>query len=281
MSLFSSPRSIIPGPLLAPPRLNLLPQAEKKEEFRVRLISTLIRPSAARYSPDPSPSGSKLVQLLSAAACILVPLTLHAQVLSYAGQQSTLTAGSTTPVATAPVAIALDSSGNRYVVNYRQSNITEISAAGTATTIAVPLTDPRSIAVDSGGNLYVADHGTAFVVKVPVGGGAPVNLGHNLQSPISVVVDSADNLYIANSSASRIVKIVQGPTGNAQSLVTGTYTNPVGLALDSSNNLYVTDTGTQTLDKVTFTVTPVAASTVLSGLTNLPTYVAVDASGDV
>jgi sugar lactone lactonase YvrE len=255
--------------------LNLLPEGSdyEKEEFRVLLISASSCLSATLHS------ASKLRRLLLAAsipACFLsLATSLQAQVLSYAGAQSTLAV----TALTAPAAIALDASGNRYIVNHQAANVTEVSAAGAQSTITVALTNPYAIAVDSDANLYIADYGATHIVKVPAGGGTATSVGSGLLHPTGVALDSAGDVYIADGGNARVVKVAA--TSGTQTVIGSGFTNPVGLAIDASNNIYVSDIGAQDLYEISSAGSTITVTTVLTGLTADPYDVAVDHSGDI
>ncbi len=222
-----------------------------------------------------------ILRKVSIALCVLtIPVALRAQVLSYAGAQTTLTVTGLN----APASVAVDASGNRYIVRHNMSNVIEVSASGVQSTISAQLQNPSSIAVGSG-YLYIADYGSSHVVQVPTGGGSEVSLGSGLSHPTSVAVDSAGNVYIANSPNSisnghgYVLKVASN--GATSPLASGTFTTPVGLAVDAAGNIYVSDIGAQSLFKLAITGSTVTPSTVLTGLTDQPQAVAVDSADDI
>jgi trimeric autotransporter adhesin len=127
---------------------------------------------------------------------------------------------------------------------------------------------PMAVAVDSANNLYIVDWGNSRIRKVSNGiittvagtGTAGYN-GDNiaaasaeLNNPYGVAVDSANNLYIADTSNSRIRKVSDGiittiaGTGTAGyngdniAAASAELNGPSGVAVDSANNLYIADT---------------------------------------
>jgi sugar lactone lactonase YvrE len=218
-----------------------------------------------------------ILRKLSIALCILIPpAALRAQVFSYAGKQTALTVTGLS----APASVAVDASGNRFIVRRNASNIIEVSASGVQSTISAGFVNPISIAVDSSDNLFVADYGSSHVIKVPAGGGTEIFLGTGLSHPTSVAVDSQGNPYIADSGNGRVLKIAA--SSGAQSVVaSGTFTTPVGLAIDSGNHIYVSDTGAQKLFEISSIGATVSIATVLTGLTDQPADIAVDSADDI
>jgi len=241
-----------------------------QEEFHVRLksASSCFRPVLAWAKP------------LIASCVLALPVSVPAQVLSYAGSQTTF---SSTDL-TAPAAIALDTSSNAYIVNRNSSNVVKVGASGPPTLITASFTDPDSIAVDSFGNIYVADYGANQVVRLAATGGTTA-IGTGISHPTSVAVDPAGDVYIAGtySGQPQVLKI---PVFGAQTVVaSGFFTNPVGLAVDSLSNLYVTDTGSLTVPQkvreVTITGSQTNVVTLLTGLTNTAKNIGVDPAGDI
>jgi hypothetical protein len=178
---------------------------------------------------------------------------------------------------------------------------------------------PTGVAVDGSGNLYVVDQGFHTIRKVTAGGttttlagnagsfGAPGNGNGSAVrffSPFGVAVDGAGNVYVGDQTNAAIRKI--SPSGSVMTLAgmagvhgssdgTGTsakFSLPTGVAVDGSGNVYVADTNNHTIRKVSAAgvVTTYAgrageAEHIDGSLTNarfrLPRGVAVDSGGNV
>ncbi|OQW90457.1 MAG: hypothetical protein BWK78_06975 [Thiotrichaceae bacterium IS1] len=137
-----------------------------------------------------------------------------------------------------PTGVALDSSGNLYIVDAGNKRIRKVSTNGIITTVAGnglegfggdngPATDaqldsPNDIALDSNNNLYIADVWNARIRKVSTNG---------------IITTVAGNGSVGFSGDN-------GPATSAQ------FNQPVGVALDSSNNLYIVDFGNARIRKV-------------------------------
>lgn len=140
----------------------------------------------------------------------------------------------------APEGIAVDSSGNLFVVDALNSTIRKISPAGMVTTFAgapgitgsadgvgsvARFNVPFGLAVDASDNLYVADKVNETIRKItPAGsvttlGGSPNVAGADdgtgqdarFRSPEGLVVDSQGNLYLADATSHSIRKGYPAP----------------------------------------------------------------------
>ena len=216
---------------------------------------------------------SKLALALVAVSLALLPASLTAQSISYAGMQSVL------PVTglEAPLGVAVDGAGNRYIANNGSTNITEIAANGTQTTIPSTLLYPAEIASDAAGNLYVADTGNARVLRIAAGGGAQTPVGTGWVSPAGVAADGLGNVYVTDPGQGLLFEIT---VGGVQSELGAAYLGyPVALAVDIYNNLYVTDYSDNSLIEITAAGVP---SYVLNNILNPePDGVAVDKFGNI
>ena len=180
-----------------------------------------------------------------------------------------------------PADVAVDSSGNLYIVEETNNEVVKVTPGGTTTVVAgngtsgysgdggqataARLNSPRSVALDSSGNLYIADGGNYVVRKVSTGG------------VITTVAGNGSYGYSGNG-------------GQATAASIGT---PTGVAVDSSGNLYVVDSSNSAIRKVTTggVITTVAGngtagysgdgSQATAAELSYPTTVAVDASGNL
>jgi hypothetical protein len=120
---------------------------------------------------------------------------------------------------------------------------------GTVNTVAPSLANPAAIAVDSTGNAYILQSGvtpgSASLSLLPVGGGplqTLINLGPGLTTPSALALDSAGSIYIAETTTGTVTLYAADGTVNT-SFVTG-LDNPTALAFDGFNNLYIAQGGT-------------------------------------
>jgi NHL repeat len=164
--------------------------------------------------------------------------------------------GPATSAAINPTAVAIDTAGNIYVVDFTFNSIREVNAStGVINTIAgtgqsgdsgdggpatsATLSSPEGVALDGAGNIYIAEEGGARIRKVTAstgiidtvagngacgysGDGGPATAAQ-LCGPNGVAVDGAGNIFIADLSNYRIRKVTAS-TGIISTVAgTGTY----------------------------------------------------------
>jgi sugar lactone lactonase YvrE len=130
-----------------------------------------------------------------------------------------------------PYGVALDSSGNLYIVDASQRQVFQVNTSGVLTLVAgngtqanysngtvatsAPFSNPNNAAVDGSGNVYVADQGSFRIAKFAVGG----TLG-----------------TVAGNGTS-------GFTGDGGAATSAELNNAQGIALDAQGRLYIADGG--------------------------------------
>ena len=125
-----------------------------------------------------------------------------------------------------PAGIAVDPTGNAYVVDSFDGAIRKITPAGVVSTLKLTgggFWNPVGIAADASGNLYVADtNDNAVKVVTPAG-------------VVSILAGSGG------------YQVVGSKDGTGQS---ATFEWPEGVAVDPSGNVFVADTGNSTIRKI-------------------------------
>jgi len=189
-----------------------------------------------------------------------------------------------------PDALAVDSTGDVYLIDLANYVVREISAAtGKITTIAgngqccvtttysgiatqAEFIAPQGLAVDSTGNLYFSDAGVNVIVKIANGSmsmvaGSPGSFGFSdgpvataqIAGPSGIAIDGAGNLYFADSVNQRIREISAGSIttlagtggyGDGGPANQAVLGNPQYVALDAAEDLYFSDAGTGVVRKV-------------------------------
>ncbi len=192
---------------------------------------------------------------------------------------------------------------------------------GAAATSAT-LTAPRGVAVDSSGNVYIVDTGNQRVRRVDTSGNIAAFAGTGtagstgdgaaataatLSFPNSAAVDSSGNVYIADTINHKVRMVNTsgtistfagtgsgGNTGDGGAASSAALNTPIGVAVDSSGNVYIADAGNHRVRRVDASTGNIAAfaGTGTSGSTgdggaaasarlNDPNGVAVDSAGNV
>jgi sugar lactone lactonase YvrE len=138
--------------------------------------------------------------------------------------------------------VAVDLSGNIYIVDNGNKKVVEISGT-TQTTLMSGLTDPRQIAVDKYGNVYVADAGANAVVYLPKGGTA-TTVGSGQKAPQGVAVDASGNVYIADTGNNAVEEVpysstTSAPDTSSQTTLGVTVSAPTALIVDTRGSIYI------------------------------------------
>jgi sugar lactone lactonase YvrE len=158
--------------------------------------------------------------------------------------------------------IAVDASGNLFVVDFGNSNIRKIEPNGLVTTFAIDMVLPSGITIDNSGFLYIVSPFLNQVRKI-ASDGSWVEVGDNLYNPFDIAVDASGNLYIADSQGQTINRM--SPTGvitqiagvfGSKGFTNGegsiaTFNTPKSIAIDKAGNLFVADVGNNAIRKIT------------------------------
>lgn len=184
----------------------------------------------------------------------------------------------------APVAVAVDSSGNVYIADANNFVIRKVTGTtistivGGAATPVTQLNHPTGLALGPAGIIYIADTGNKRIAKFAngvltsfAGNGSSTFSGDNgpaasasLNDPFGVAVDSAGNVYIADTFHSRIRKVSSsgiittiagnnsfGYSGDGGVATSASLFFPHDVAIDSSGNVYVADTSNNVIRLLT------------------------------
>ena len=210
-----------------------------------------------------------------------------------AGQPGGADGNGTTARFSNPYGVAVDTSGNLYVVE-SSGVVRKITSAGVVSTLAggggsgfvdgsgsaAKFSQPFDITIDGAGNVYVSDHGNHAVRKITSAGvvttlagsgtaGSSTGTGTaaNFKFPSGIAADLTGNVYLADTDNQVIRKITPegivttyagtGAIGSTDGTASSFY-NPKDVAFDASGNIYVADRGNHTIRKGTLSTATTA-----------------------
>jgi len=217
------------------------------------------------------------------------------------GSLSVFTPGTVNTIASAlaaPTAVAVESSGNAYVLEAGTTSGTAdlllLPAGGGTPQIVIPqgagLLTPSALAIDSAGNYFIADatHGT--IARFGADGTINTSYVTGLDTPTAISVDGFDNLFIAQAGSTH--NVIEVFAAGPRRTISASFVSPSGLTVDLNGILYVADAGghlVYAVDKsgnvhevagngtTTTTVPGQATGTALIA----PSSLSVDAAGDL
>jgi uncharacterized protein (TIGR03437 family) len=202
----------------------------------------------------------------------------------------------------APSAVALDGSGNLFVLDAGNYRVRKVGSDGTITTAVQLAVEAYDLKVGRDGSFYLTAE--AMVFKVTPGGASPYGqvtaiAGNGTAGTSSdgipavsaslsadtggIAVDSAGNVYFVDGNRVRevttdgLIHTVAGTTGpggyngDNQTAVTAQLNSPWGLAVDAANNLYIADQYNSRVRKVSSgNITTIAGNGSLGAAVNGP-----------
>jgi sugar lactone lactonase YvrE len=206
-----------------------------------------------------------------------------------------ITLGSGASFLSNPYGMAVDPSGNIYVVNYGNNTISEYNSSGSFinnTFGSSMIKNPAGLAFDAAGNAYVLNYartnngngnqnGNAYVAQYTSSGTYVSSIVQGLGTANGITIDASSNLYVAQGSYNGGNNTVsQYNTSGSLAFTTGSANtaNPVAVAVDGSGNIYVLDNTNKNVTQ--FNSTGTYQSIVITGLTN-PNAIYIDGAGDI
>ncbi len=231
---------------------------------------------------DPCKLGIK-VALGTVLAAPLVCAIAHAQTAHFSGAEVIVPTSSMNQ----PDGIAVDGSGNLYIVDSENGRVVKETLSGsvyTESTIASGFTQVSGIAVDASGNVYFADSRTGRLLKETLSGNTytqSVVLTSATIGFMGLAVDLSNNIYIADAANNQVLKETLSGGTYTESIIGSGMASPQGVAVDGSGNVYVADTANNRVLKETLSGGSYTQSEVASNGLAFPWGIAVDGSGNV
>jgi uncharacterized protein (TIGR03437 family) len=191
--------------------------------------------------------------------------------LGYSGDKGQATSA----ILNIPSDMAVDSTGNIYIVDRGNSVVRKVDPSGVITTFAgngkagysgdggpataAELFLPVVIAVDSANNVYIGDAGSNGIRKVDTSG--IISTFIVFEEANGLTFDSSGNLYVAdhnsfmykvspNGTQTTIVNRGFGFSGDGGPALTAKISFPNGMAVDKAGNLYFADSGNNRIRKI-------------------------------
>ena len=196
-------------------------------DFRGAAVGLAVDTGGVIYVSDISSGGSAVMRYVPAGAGTYTPSTV-------------------TNSAADPAGVAVDASGNLYIVDELGKVLKETYSNGTyteTTLISSGIPNPYGLAIDAVGNLYLTSGNQ--ILKETLSNGtytSSVIPTSSLNNPQGVAVDSSGNLYIADYLNSRVLKETYQAGTYTESTIGSGLNNPQAVAVDSTGTVYIGDT---------------------------------------
>ncbi|MDB5146205.1 MAG: wapA 1, partial [Mucilaginibacter sp.] len=242
--------------------------------------------------------GSGISPLIPTVTNNPVPYTGYTTTFAGSGALSSVDGIGTAASFSSPVATAMDSKGNIYIGDVKNTNVirkispsavvTALAGSGSAgfingTGAGASFSNPIGLATDTSGNVYVADEFNNAIRKVtPSGvvttlaGGTPgtadgTGTAAQFNHPTGVVVDASGNVYVTDfynhtirkvTPAGVVTTFAGGIQGSADGTGTAAQFNyPVFITMDAAGNFFVGDRSNSKIRKIT----PAGVVTTIAG----------------
>jgi Abnormal spindle-like microcephaly-assoc'd, ASPM-SPD-2-Hydin/NHL repeat len=196
-------------------------------DFRGGAVGLAVDANGVIYASDISSGGPAVMRYVPAGAGTYTPSTV-------------------TNSAVEPAGVAVDASGNLYIVDEQGKVLKETYSNGTyteTTVISSGITNPYGLAIDAAGNLYLTSGNQ--VLKETLSNGtytSSVIPTSSLNNPEGVAVDSSGNVYIADYLNSRVLKETYQAGAYTESTIGTGLNNPQAVAVDGVGTVYIGDT---------------------------------------
>jgi DNA-binding beta-propeller fold protein YncE len=200
-----------------------------------------------------------------------------------------------------PYGLAFDASGNLWMANEGNNNVTEYSPGYSSGSEGIGVfksppdgytnsgyfNQPLGLAIDASGHVWVAAYsGGDYISELSSNGNPvarPIYSGGGLASPYGIAIDPSGNVWVANFGSRLSEFNSSGTSISTSSGYTGGGLNqPWHLAIDSVGNVWVPNSGGTSVSEFSNAGTPLCGSNGLTGGgINQPYGVAIDGSGNV
>ncbi len=199
-----------------------------------------------------------------------------------------------------PRGMAVDASGNVWVVSNAISNVMKISPLGVPIgTYTTGLAGPTGVAIAPNGNVWITNIGTEIspgvytynnsVTALSSSGSSVYSeiTGGGITGPNWIAIDGTGNVWVTNTgNTTPSISEITGSTGVAKSPVTtgdtgGGLSVPNYIAADTSGNIWVSNSGANVISKFTGSTGVAVGTGYTAGGLDAPNGIAIDASANV
>jgi hypothetical protein len=140
-----------------------------------------------------------------------------------------------------PQALATDTDGSVWVVNYGNSTITHLTASGAAASGALSAASiefPDAVAVDANHNAWVASETTSMITRISADGTqfTPVNC---CDGAAGLAIDASGNIWSANYGGNSVSLVSSAGAVISTGYTGGGLNHPGGIAVDGNGTVWV------------------------------------------
>lgn len=191
-----------------------------------------------------------------------------------------------------PIAVATDTDGSMWIVDYGNSHLTHLSNSGQALSGASgysssQLAFPVAVAIDTGRNLWIANQSAGTITKVSPDGSQFTSYTC-CNAPSSLAIDHEGNVWVANYYGDSISEISASGTILSNGYTGGGLSSPQGIAVDGAGNLWIANYHGSSITEIAGAgaSTPGASLSPVAGLAPHSALresyaIAIDASGNL
>jgi len=242
-------------------------------------------------------------KVMTSVLTVLPPAIERAETVS-SGTLSTLSTfgsqGSSNGNFDTPRGIAIDATGNIYVVDTVNNRIQVFTSAGghirsfgSQGSANGQFMDPSGIAINAIGNIYVADSGNNRIQVFTSAGGHIRSFGTsgtnngNFDTPRGIAIDATGNIYVTDTNNHR-VQAFTSAGGHIRSFGSvgsdnGQFNYPFGIAINAIGNILVSEglNRIQVFSSIGEYVSKFGTAGVSNGQFDSPRGIAIDATGNI
>jgi streptogramin lyase len=215
-------------------------------------------------------------------------------VLNASGQSIAGAGGFTSGGLDYPIAVAIDTDGSAWVVDYGNSHLTHLSSSGQALSGTSGFSSPQiafpvAAAVDSSHNVWVANQSNGTVTRVSSDGSQFTSFAC-CNAPSNLAIDRLGNVWASNFYGDSISEVSAAGIVVSSGYTGGGLDHPQSIAIDGAGNLWVANYRASAISEFASASTaPTAPGTALSPAGGFGGHaalrqsyaIAIDASGNV